>query len=764
MVIEAQIPAEMSVHPGSFPPPTAWGTAVSSRAGVPSPSRQKATAARHQGVVLAICAAAATLGPRRSSTRRMTGSRRFLSLSAGATAVLPAEASVGLQEIPGEQPRKPLRMACLDQRLLTWAQSKIGNSLGEVTAELKEMPHLDQRVMRKGGTSQCRLAQTLYLQFILQADEIDFAVVAMKDLSLKVFPTIKVAAILEREDPREVLLRKAGSEPITSLGDLPESVILSAKSTRRSQQIKAQFPLLPVRDVPFGDVYNRLRMLHCGQIDAVVVGAAGLQRLGFRPDGQDCSWHFLDAEEVMPAFGQGAVGLLCLSSKEALTERLRRSFDHPPTRLAIETERSLAAELTQLREITPAGMADFLPDGQLRLRCVCTRAATPQEASTAVCGAPPASMVKAETVGPPEQAPKLVKKMVQEIAKLALDSLLEGLKEQAAAEVPAVQESTEESQGDEDEADDGEPKRPLIPIASVDCSGDTSYPGRVVRIFKDQRMSIVDIGCQVPVRILPEKSPTGEVSPLALGQEVSICCFSKTEHRLWGRVGPLPALADKGQGPRFSLESLKPKQGPFRAVVVSCTADGTFVDFHCEALGQLSCSLVYSPGQELDVYCYEVDQEQQTCTVGTVVQPGWRKAPPKRLEELDSTGKKRLTGRILRMPKGGPVVVDVNCEVPGVIELSGKEKWLHSFAVGHEVGVRVASIDAKRADPLLLKLIVPRGKASKVKKKKEEEGTGGGSGEEHTNGQVSAGRELVRENVVPYIASNGVVEVRRVEK
>jgi len=138
------------------------------------------------------------------------------------------------------------------------------------------------------------------LETALLNGTIDLAVHSLKDLPLKTPPGLALAAVTEREDPRDVLVSRSGS----SFEQLPAGSRLGTSSLRRSSQLR-----LRRRDVECveirGNVDTRLRKLQEGRYDAVVLAAAGLLRLGL----EDRITEYLGLDLMLPEPGQGALGL-----------------------------------------------------------------------------------------------------------------------------------------------------------------------------------------------------------------------------------------------------------------------------------------------------------------------------------------------------------------------------------------------------------------------------------------------------------------------
>ncbi len=202
----------------------------------------------------------------------------------------------------------------------------------------------------------------------LRDRRIDCAVHSMKDLPGELAPGLTIAAIPARADPRDVVLTRGG----VPLAALPAGARLGTSSLRRMALIHALHPTLEV--VPLrGNVDTRLRKFDAGEFDAIVLAAAGLQRLGVkRTDAQP-----LDPQHFVPAIGQGA---LAIETRIGELPDEVTDLDHAPTRIAIDAERGfllrvggschtpLAAHATVEGDQVHLAALIASPDGKLILR------------------------------------------------------------------------------------------------------------------------------------------------------------------------------------------------------------------------------------------------------------------------------------------------------------------------------------------------------------------------------------------------------------
>jgi len=161
----------------------------------------------------------------------------------------------------------------------------------------------------------------------LQDGEVDLAVHSAKDLPSEDPEGLVIAAVPERADPHDVLVTRDGA-----IG--PGAVVGTSSPRRRAQLLRAR-PELEVRDLR-GNVDTRLRKLDEGEVDAVVLAAAGLARLEIEPPHAER----LPLEVMVPAPGQGALAVQSRETDTA-TRKALQALDHEPSRTALVAEREL---------------------------------------------------------------------------------------------------------------------------------------------------------------------------------------------------------------------------------------------------------------------------------------------------------------------------------------------------------------------------------------------------------------------------------------
>jgi hydroxymethylbilane synthase len=192
----------------------------------------------------------------------------------------------------------------------------------------------------------------------LQDGEVDVAVHSAKDLPARDPEGVVVAAVPERADPFDVLLTRGG--------ELQDGQVVGTSSVRRKAQLARSRPTIKVRDLR-GNVDTRLAKLEAGEVDGLVLAAAGLSRLGLMPPHATP----LPLEEMVPAPGQGALAVQARADDDRILE-LVKQLDHPRSRIAFEAERALVVRLGGDCSL-PLGAYSEQREGGVRLFAVVIR-------------------------------------------------------------------------------------------------------------------------------------------------------------------------------------------------------------------------------------------------------------------------------------------------------------------------------------------------------------------------------------------------------
>ncbi|GGW98161.1 hydroxymethylbilane synthase [Streptomyces noursei] len=255
----------------------------------------------------------------------------------------------------------PLR---LGTRRSTLAMAQSGQ-VAEAVRDLTGRPVELVEITTYGDTSREHLAQiggtgvfVSALRDALLAGEIDFAVHSLKDLPTAQPAELALAAIPVRVDPRDALIARDG----LTFEELPDGARVGTGSPRRMAQLNAwartlgkRIEIVPVR----GNVDTRIGFVRKGELDAVVLAAAGLTRIGRI----DEATQLLSPDVVLPAPGQGALAIECVAADAHLVAALGE-LDDPVTRAAVTAERSLLAALEAGCSAPVAALADLQVDEQ----------------------------------------------------------------------------------------------------------------------------------------------------------------------------------------------------------------------------------------------------------------------------------------------------------------------------------------------------------------------------------------------------------------
>jgi hydroxymethylbilane synthase len=216
----------------------------------------------------------------------------------------------------------------------------------------------------------------------LLTGRVDIAVHSMKDLPAELAPGLVLAAVPEREDPRDVLISRHGE----TFAELPAGARVGTSSLRRQALLLHHRPDLAI-ELLRGNVETRLRKLSEGLVDATILAAAGLNRLGIEPEHAQ----ILDEAEFIPAIGQGALGIEMRANDEAM--ELALPLNHPGTAVAVSAEREFLRCLAASCQV-PVAAKGTVGNGKARL--------------VGIIASPDGrQLVRGETDGPAENAKQM---------------------------------------------------------------------------------------------------------------------------------------------------------------------------------------------------------------------------------------------------------------------------------------------------------------------------------------------------------------------
>ncbi|MEV1022134.1 hydroxymethylbilane synthase [Streptomyces sp. NPDC050264] len=257
---------------------------------------------------------------------------------------------------------KALRLGTRRSKLAMSQSGHVAEAVRQLTGREVELVE----ITTYGDTSREHLTQiggtgvfVTALRDALVRGEIDFAVHSLKDLPTAQPEELTLAALPLREDPRDALIARDG----LTFTELPAGARVGTGSPRRMAQLNA-YALshgLTIETVPIrGNIDTRIGYVEKGELDAVVLAAAGLHRIGRVAEVTD----LLATDIVLPAPGQGALAVECTATNGELAAALAE-LDDPLTRVAVTAERALLAALEAGCSAPVGALADLLADGQI---------------------------------------------------------------------------------------------------------------------------------------------------------------------------------------------------------------------------------------------------------------------------------------------------------------------------------------------------------------------------------------------------------------
>lgn len=253
---------------------------------------------------------------------------------------------------------EPLRIATRNSALALWQARHVAARLQTLVAPrpVELLPLTTQGDRNLQDSLALAGGKGLFvkeLETALADQRADLAVHSMKDVPVVVPAEFMLAAVLEREDPRDAFI----STGWTSLTALPSGARVGSSSLRRQCQLLRQRPdlrILPLR----GNVDTRLKKLALGDYDAVILAVAGLKRLQLAHK----ITAVLDTQVSLPAIAQGTIGIECRTTDQE-TRSLLAQLNHAPTWQRTLAERALNQGLSGSCTLPVAGYAEL--DGQI---------------------------------------------------------------------------------------------------------------------------------------------------------------------------------------------------------------------------------------------------------------------------------------------------------------------------------------------------------------------------------------------------------------
>jgi len=252
---------------------------------------------------------------------------------------------------------KTLKIATRKSPLALWQAEHVKTLLlqthSDLSVELVSMQtegdrFLDAPLIAVGGKG-------LFIKELEQAlldGRADIAVHSMKDVTIDLPDKLALPVIMKREDSRDVFI----SNTYKQVEDLPAAAVLGTSSLRRQSQVKALHPEIVIKDLR-GNVGTRLGKLDVGEYDAILLAAAGIIRLGL----SERITQFIPPSILLPAIGQGAIGIECRAGDDVVHE-LIMPLNHQETFLCVQTERAFSRRLFGGCQLPIAAQASLIGD------------------------------------------------------------------------------------------------------------------------------------------------------------------------------------------------------------------------------------------------------------------------------------------------------------------------------------------------------------------------------------------------------------------
>ena len=230
------------------------------------------------------------------------------------------------------------RLGTRGSKLALWQANYIADALRKITKIEVEIVVISTEGDETAGSLMNPIRPGVFVSSIrdaLIANEVDLIVHSMKDMPSARLLGLKVVAIPEREDPRDIVISRSG----LGLMELPAGAVVGTSSPRRAARIKFLRPNLvtaPIR----GNVDTRIQKVRDGEFDAVILAAAGVKRLNRASEITE----YLNSEQLLPAPAQGALAVEIRGYDRDLTKALEK-LDHIQTRLITTAERAVLVGL-----------------------------------------------------------------------------------------------------------------------------------------------------------------------------------------------------------------------------------------------------------------------------------------------------------------------------------------------------------------------------------------------------------------------------------
>ncbi len=245
---------------------------------------------------------------------------------------------------------------------------------------------------------------TKEIEIALLDNQIDMAVHSMKDLPTQLPEGIEIGAVLERENPRDVLVSHRGY----SLAELPPGARVGTSSLRRISQLRAVRPDLELVNLR-GNVETRIRKMKTEGMDAIILAYAGVKRMGYLEEVTD----LLSSAVMLPAVGQGAIGIEIRQGDTAVAEKVK-TIHHEASGTEVTAERAFMRRL----------------EGGCQVPIACQARAADEELIIYgfVASLDGKSVFRSQLRGQPGQAEELGKMLAAQVLTMGADTVLEEIR------------------------------------------------------------------------------------------------------------------------------------------------------------------------------------------------------------------------------------------------------------------------------------------------------------------------------------------------
>jgi hydroxymethylbilane synthase len=256
---------------------------------------------------------------------------------------------------------KIIRIATRKSPLALWQARKVSQLLknidNSINIELIKITTSGDKILNKplydiGGKS----LFLKELEYALLNNECDLAVHSMKDMPAEMHENLTISSILEREDCRDVLI----SKKYNSLKEFSKGSNIGTSSVRRICNLKHDYPNIKILDMR-GNIDTRIKKVLDGEIDGIILAAAGVKRLGLEKNISE----FMDEKIWVPAIGQGAIGIETKKDNKIINNLVAKLNDKK-TSLCVKSER-IISEYFEASCSTPVGANAIIKNNDIHL-------------------------------------------------------------------------------------------------------------------------------------------------------------------------------------------------------------------------------------------------------------------------------------------------------------------------------------------------------------------------------------------------------------